>query len=391
MKTAGDERRLRVAVLIRRFISTAGAEKYCVEVTRRIAERHEVHVFAQEIGEGPIPGVTYHRIEQRVRKPRFLNQWLFARDTRKAVGEGFDIVHSHDVLGHANVYTLHVPCFRNRYREAPPLRRLGRWLGTLFSPRELSYLWLEAMQFSPRRRAKRFIAVSGYMRRSILQSYPSAAPGLATAYPGLDCDGIPARSEETRRTARTGLQVPTDAFALLFVANDFRKKGLDSLVQALARLDSAPLLLVAGSGQRKVYDELIARLGLGGRVRFLGPQTDLSPCFAAADALVHPTRVDTFGMAVLEAMAYGLPVIVSDPTYCGVAERFSQDDALLLTNPQDPDEIARRIGELMADDALRSRLSKNGLAFARSASWSATAEATLDVYRSLTASGAPAS
>ena len=205
MKTAEDNGRPRIAVLIRHFISTAGAEKYCVEVTKRLAQHHEVHVFAQAFGEQDIPGIAFHRIRQWVRKPRLVNQWLFSLQTRVAVGNGFDIVHSHDMLGHANVYTLHVPCFRSRYTDASGIDRLTLWLGTLLSPRLLSYYLIEFLQFGSRRRRKSFIAVSDYMRRNIMSNYPSAHGHIFTVYPGLDSGGIAPVSTEQRLRYRSEL------------------------------------------------------------------------------------------------------------------------------------------------------------------------------------------
>jgi len=380
--------RLRVAVLIRHFVSTAGAEKYCVELTRRLARDHEVHVFAQSFGAEQIPGVALHPIRQWLRKPRFINQWLFSLQTRAAVGNRFDIVHSHDMLGHANVYTLHVPCFRTRYKSATGRERLTLWLGTLFSPRLLSYYLIEALQFSSRRRPKRFIAVSDYMRRNIERNYPAARGHIFTAYPGLDNSGldngaVDPPSAQQRLECRRGLGLADGDFVCLFVANDFRKKGLGALLEALGRIGGNSTLLVAGGGNPQAYRSRIAQLGLQRRVRFVGVQRDLAPLFTAADVLVHPTWVDTFGMAVLEAMAHGLPVIVSNAQYCGIAEQLSERTALLLADPGDPDEIARRIDSLMQEPALAAALAENGRRFAAESSWERTAEASLEAYRDL--------
>ncbi len=384
MKTGADKR-LRIAVLIRRFVSTAGAEKYGVEVARHLARDHEVHVFAQHFGPESIPGITCHRLRQWLRKPRFVNQWLFAMQTRRATAAGFDVVHSHDVLGHADVYTLHVPCFRSRYREVTGTRQAARWIGTLLSPRELSYLLLERLQFSTRHHPKRFLAVSDYMRRDVLATYPAAKNALLTAYPGLDTAGIVPPTPEQRKLARTRLEIGANTFVLLFIANDFRKKGLASLLAALARLKQDCTLLVAGGGKAEAFRGSLERLDRQVRVRFLGPQADLAPVFAAADLMAHPTRVDTYGMAVLEAMAHGLPVMVSNAVYCGIAEQLDEDKAWLLNDPRDAEEIAAGIRRLHADAGLRRRLAANGLAFAAHASWARTADATLQAYRELIA------
>jgi len=384
MKTAVG-RKLRIAVLMRDFIPVRGAEKYCVELTRRLAREHEVHVFAQAFSGEQILGVHYHRIRRWLEKPRWINHWLFARQTRDAVGRvgrGFDIVHSHDVLGYADVYTVHVPCFRSRYSEAAGLDRLTLWLRTLISPRLLSYYLTEARQFSTRRRPKRFIAVSDYMRRNIERNYPAARDCIRTAYPGLESGDI-APAPQQRERYRRELGLAAESFVCLFAASNFKKKGLGPLLRALERIKGDCTLLVAGEGRQEEYRARIAQLGLGRRVRFLGVRSDMEALFGVADALVHPTREDTFGMTVLEAMAHGLPVIVSSAQYCGIAEQLSGETALLLDDPGDPVQIARCISALMGDAALRDKLRENGRRFASGASWERTAEATLRVYQEL--------
>lgn len=70
--------RLKIAVLIKRFVRTGGAEKYAMEVVRRLAVDHEVHVFAHEwVFDGPEP-ITFHKIPRVCRKPAWVNQLFFS-------------------------------------------------------------------------------------------------------------------------------------------------------------------------------------------------------------------------------------------------------------------------------------------------------------------------
>jgi len=72
-------------------------------------------------------------------------------------------------------------------------------------------------------------------------------------------------------------------------------------------------------------------LGITERVRFLGIQSDMDPVYRAAESLVHPTLEDTYAMVVLEAMAHGLPVVVSGTPWCGISAELSDGvNALLL-------------------------------------------------------------
>ena len=78
------QKRLRVAVLNRNFSPRAGgAERYSLELVRLLAEKHEMHVFAQTIehpGSGPLPGVVYHQVSMPMRRPRWVNQLWQRKD-----------------------------------------------------------------------------------------------------------------------------------------------------------------------------------------------------------------------------------------------------------------------------------------------------------------------
>ncbi len=88
-----DQRKLRIAVLIRHYTRIGGAERYCVELTERLAEQHEVHLFCQAIEIEPHPKIIVHNIPKKHEKPRYINQLEFSRLTRLATEGKFDIVH----------------------------------------------------------------------------------------------------------------------------------------------------------------------------------------------------------------------------------------------------------------------------------------------------------
>ncbi|MCZ8256055.1 MAG: glycosyltransferase, partial [Polaromonas sp.] len=97
---------------------------------------------------------------------------------------------------------------------------------------------------------------------------------------------------------------------------------------------------------------------------------DVAPAYEAADILVHPTFEDTFAMVVLEAMAHGLPVVVSGPKYCGISGLLQQGvNALLLNDPRDAGELTSVLGNLLGQPALRKTLSEGAVAFATHYQW----------------------
>ena len=128
-------------------------------------------------------------------------------------------------------------------------------------------------------------------------------------------------------------------------------------------------------------EALAQSLGVQTRVHFLGSLADVTPAYQAADALAHPTTEDTYAMVVLEAMAHGLPVLVSGPRYCGIAALLRPEQALQLADPQDAQAIAQALARIVHDAPLASALADHGHSFARQHSWALTAQAYERLYQ----------
>ncbi len=375
---------LRIAVLSRNFAATGGgAERYAIALVEHLAARHEVHVFAQTVAHD-YPGVTYHQVPMPLRRPRWINQLYFAWATWRATRSGFDIVHSHENTWHGNVQTVHVlPIKHTLFAGRSGLRLLARWLKVLASPRLLAYLWLERARY--RLDTKRSVVLSSQALRDVMvQSYPHAQRALCVIPPGVE--QAPGRcTQPLRQAARAELGLPVEGTCLLFVGNDFEKKGLRTLLQALVLLPADVRLAVVGqSEQMDTMCALAHALGVAARVVFLGARQDMVRAYAAADMLVHPTLEDTYAMVVLEAMAQGLPVVVSGPAQCGIAADLTHgDNAWLLDDPQSATEIAAAVQRVLDDGALAEALSTQATRFAQAHSWTEAAARQEQVYTEL--------
>jgi glycosyltransferase involved in cell wall biosynthesis len=198
--------------------------------------------------------------------------------------------------------------------------------------------------------ARSVIAPSAWARRALQELY--GLPRVHVAEPGVD------RADLATGTAGAG--------ALLSVAAVIAGKGHDVLLEALARLDGLRWeCLCVGSLERDpgFAGALHRRLGdggLDGRVRFAGPQTgaELDRSFAGADVLVLPTRGETYGLVVTEALARGLPVVAADvggvPEALGVGADGTRPG--LLVPPDDPDALGEALSAWLGDARLRRRL-----------------------------------
>jgi UDP-glucose:(heptosyl)LPS alpha-1,3-glucosyltransferase len=358
---------MRVAVISRVFSKTGGgAESYSVALAQALASRHEIHVFAQDSNH-PVAGLNYHKIFCLSRKPRWVNQLVFAIASWWQTRSGFDVVHSHENTWQGQIQTIHVRPIRcNLFSARSRMRLAFQWVKIALSPRLITYLLLEGSRFrdSP---ARKVVATSENLRIECEQAYPSRQDDVTVILPGTN---LPHESI-SRSAARQQLGLPENGNWVLFVANDYERKGLDALLQAMTHLPADTSLIVVGNPRDAPrYRQQAQRLGLGERTYFLGSLDDLSPAYWAADCLAHPTLEDSFAMVVLEAMAHRLPVVVSGPAHCGIARQLSDGvQALLLLDPKDSQRLAELIGSVLDQPELAANLRCQGFAFAEQHTW----------------------
>jgi glycosyltransferase involved in cell wall biosynthesis len=171
---------------------------------------------------------------------------------------------------------------------------------------------------------------------------------------------------------------------VLFVSSLWAYKNCDGLLRAfaLARTELPDhRLVIVGSAADAEYAEglrrLASELGIAEDVVWVGgvPHHDTLPFYRAADAFVYPSHNETFGLPILEAMACGCPVVTSDRS----AMPETAGGAALLADPEDPQSIAAAIVAACREKgpALRELGPQRAAQF----TWSATAKATLEVYR----------
>lgn len=373
--------RLRIAVLNRIFKSTGGgAERYSIALVEQLAQRHEIHVFAQHI-DHRWPGVTYHPVRGGVARPRWVNQLWFAIATWWATRRGFDVVHSHENTWHGQVQTVHVlPIKHNLFLGRSGIRLVLRWLKVITSPRLLTYLALEHFRYA-QRPGRAVVLASTALQSTMAGTYPRTASFMQVITPGV-ANVLGSASAAEKRAARQQLGLPVEGRCILFVGNDYRKKGLPTLLRALSALPVDYFLAVVGNAAQiaKVQDELSTE-GVSDRVFFLGALSSVDLAYRSADCLAHPTLEDTFAMVVLEAMAHGVPVVVSSAKYCGISELLSDgQNALILQDPYDAQALLSGLKIALQDSALRTRLIQAGFAFAVGRQWTHVAQQQERVY-----------
>ncbi len=228
---------------------------------------------------------------------------------------------------------------------------------------------------------KRIMAVSQLVKSQI-ETFYKVAPEKVTVVPnGVDYTLFKAlRTRVDRSGQRMSLGFSPDDFVLLFVGNEFGRKGLKTLLQSLAALNDRKLrLLVVGGGDRQAYERRTAELGIMDNVSFMGNIPAPETMYLVADAFVIPSLYEPFGIVILEAMAAGVPVITSKS--CGASEGMTdREHLLLLENPASVEELTEAIGLLSRDETMRRKLIAAGVEKAKEFSWDRIARKVLSVY-----------
>jgi glycosyltransferase involved in cell wall biosynthesis len=228
-----------------------------------------------------------------------------------------------------------------------------------------------------RRGVRHAVAISESVRRRLIEG---GVPAERTRVIESAVDPEALRPARERAELRAALSAEASDCCLLVLARLSRRKGVDVLLEAMAQLEgeSAPATLwIAGDGpERAALEARSAGLGLRS-VRFLGHREDKAELLSACDVFVMPSRAEGLGVAALEAMAAGRPVLAS--RVGGLAEVV--DDATgRLVPPEDPKALAGALAALVRDRSLRERLGAAGPARVRARH---SPEHMADAYESL--------
>jgi glycosyltransferase involved in cell wall biosynthesis len=363
---------MRVALVYRSFRLTGSLARRTIELARHLSRNHDVHVFA--IGERTdaslAPGCTFHDVPvdhlgDGVRfSARELLTFAF-RAPRLVARERFDIVHV------CNPSTwigdvLHLP--GAAHGEAA-LRGVSdaRFVASYLRHPGNGARWIVERR-ALRNRSLRRIHVDAPSVVGDLERYHRIpAERVLVVPPAVNL----AEFKPTKDTAaaRASVSVRGDRTVLLFCGSDLERKGLDRVIDALGTTDVEAELLVVGSNfDEDRFRTLAATRGVGDRVHFLGNRSDVARFYQAADVLVLPTRVDVWGVTPIEAMASGIPSIVSSAAGSAAVVRDA-GAGIVLAQPFDVRSLRDAIERLARDPALRQTMGRAGLAAAAAHSW----------------------
>lgn len=391
---------MRIAVVTPFLDRRHGTERCIIEQLERFAGQPEaeVHIYAQKVqdlgglADYPAPGrrLVWHKVPRLPGPHLFAYLWWFLANhvqrwwDKTFRGLTFDLVYSPGINAlDADAISVHVVFaeFLRRVRPRLRFRNASIWAWPVLVHRRLYYrliCMLERFIYPGKRCA--LSAISGHAA-ALLREHFQRDDVTVIRY-GVDTETFRAATRKARRLdQRAALNIPSSEFCLLLIGNDWKSKGLDTLLQALSRCPDVPfLLLVVGSDDRRAHAEAIRVLRIERKVRFLSPASDVMQFYAAADAYIGPSLEDAFGLPVLEAMACGLPVIVSARAGAGEIVHGGQN-GLVLSDPEDSHELETLLRRLYTDPLLRETLAQNAAKSAAAETWDRNAAATWEFLK----------
>lgn len=371
---------MKIATVIPKYGLFGGAEGFAYELTERLARREDfkIDVFANKWRRGKSP-VVFHKIPI-IPFPRFIRPISFAYFTNKRIrSKDFDLVHGHDRIFRMDLFTMHGIPHRTWIKEArhKPLSLFDR-----------STAWVEEKGIKGSH-IPMILAVSTLVKDELLKVYDIPESKIRVIHPGVSIDRFSTLNRESCRyeiRQRHGL-LENDV-VVLFVGMNFEIKRLDLVVKGVAALvakgnrNSNLKVLVVGKGGKEQYLTLARDLTIADRVIFVGVTREIEKYYLASDIFAMPSQFDTFGLAVLEAMTAGLPVIITRK----VGARDLIDPGIqgfVLPEEPSPLDLSEKLAFLMEEEN-RIKMGKSAQEVALHYTWDEIADQVAGLYHQLT-------
>lgn len=347
-----------------------GAESYAVALASTLIENNwEVHLYG-ESWDGEPAQAFFHKIYI----PKFLPAWLklllFAlKHKAMTKNENYDVVVGFGNTIFMNFYQSHggvhqLSTARKVYAEKSSLARFIKRIIIIFSIKHWTRAWIEAAPFRLEPKPK-IIAIADMIKNDMVSFFRVNPRAIEIIYNGVDTKRF---NGEIRRRMRGTLRarwgVGDNDVVFLFVSYDLKKKGIEPLIEAAAKLKQAGRnnfkVIIAGGLPYPSLAKRIKQLDVNDKIIFSGRVKDIDEFYANSDVFVLPTYYDACSLVVIEAMASGLPAITT--TYNGAAGIITDGrDGYVIKHPPDAHELSDKMNFLMDNEQLEKMLKEASL------------------------------
>jgi len=349
-----------------------GSSRYVLETSQYFTKKgHEVHIFANKFDTVNNDKIFFHKV------PAFPFNYYLKEGSISLLETILLKFHSFDV-------TLAQP---TRYL-SPDVAEVQfvfkRWVNykkSLGDKIDLIYKIVPFFETINLKKSKKIIAISNSVKEDVIKYYNVPEEKIHVAYSGVNLEEFnPDNRKKYREEIRQKHGISPNDILLLFVGNPYDRKGLEFVIRALSKIKQKNVkLLVSGRDEPGRFQKLVNEIGLNDRVYFrVGLSTDINKYFSAADIFVLPSLYETFGLVVIEAMASGLPVVVSSSEFVGAAELIEDGkNGLILKSPKDSEDIAEKLKFLIESENVRKQIGIEANKKAGKYTWEKTADSML--------------
>lgn len=350
------------------FPYAGGIERRIREVSKRLSRRHEVHLLTAQLEGTPpeetLDGLHIHRLPSKFSLRKHYNPPLAKTP---GLREAIRIIDP-DVI---DLHFRWSPSYAQAFRKSQAARvftyhnTYGEGEGALGLLSRLNDRWTRGYIA----KSHRIIAISRFIWDD-LKAHGFPEDRFALVPNGVDAPTLRSQATPANEDLST---------TLVAVGRLVRVKGFDTLIRAMPLLDARFRLLICGEGpEREALQRLADELGVSDRVRLPGwvPEEQKLGALAACFAMVHPARFEAFGLAPLEAMAMGAPVLASNVG--GLPEVVG--DAGRLIPPDDPAALQHAVIELESDPVLRRRFKAAADLQVARYNWDSVTQKLLKIY-----------
>jgi N-acetyl-alpha-D-glucosaminyl L-malate synthase BshA len=343
------------------YASVGGSGVVATELGYALARRgHEVHLFSSERPfrlRSDVPGLTFHRVHVPS-YPLFHEPQYVLALTNKLVevsqARGLDILHAHYAVPHATAaYLAHQVARTSMDGRAP--RTVTTLHGTDITLTGSDPSFAAVVKFSIDE-SHGVTAVSDSLRADTVRLFGTARE-IRVIHNFIDC-------ERYRRVTDPALDASLrrGADAVVMHMSNFRPvKRVDRVLDVFRRIRecvNARLVLVGNGPDRAGLERQVQNEELSDFVDFAGERHDLTPLLSSAEVFLLPSAQESFGMAAIEAMACGTPVVAS--RVGGLPEVVDDGETGFLCEPDDTAAMAERAVRLLTDRALHERVAGAG-------------------------------
>jgi UDP-glucose:(heptosyl)LPS alpha-1,3-glucosyltransferase len=369
---------VKLAIVRRRHATFGGAERFIETIAGKLTAAGHRLAIVSESWPGGADNIEYVRIPSGglTRRGKLAH---FQRQVAAVVAHGhFDLVQTHERLLTADIFRagdgVHAAWLARLAAEHGALKDMVRRLSPMHR------LIMTTERRMARETGMIFVANSALVARELSEWFGLPAGRIRTIENGVDTSAFRAPTAAECAAARRRFNLDGEVPVVAFVGSGFDRKGAFRLIEALALPQCRDIrALIAGRDRHQdALHRRVDALGLTGRVQVLGGVDAPLAVYHAADLFALPSLYDPMPNAALEALACGLPLLVTADT--GIADAVRGDGAGVVVT-RSPDDIARG---LLAIVARRNEMSKAAMALAPRFDLDATAARWLDLYRERT-------